>query len=199
MNWYKVAIEGRAVPIHALYHFTSEQFGAMTREEKVALARNPSISPETQRLFFTEEYAGKRGDMYGALWSLALNPSMIPEVQRLFFTEEYENKGYALESLALRKSIAPEVQRLFFTEKYEKKGAVLWHLASNPSLTSEVQRLFLTEKYEEKDNALSWLAKNEKFLRDFTRDELLQIKKVARGNPKLYVLKKRLEQLAGVP
>ena len=160
MNWYKIATEGREVPI------TSEGFGAMTREEKVALARKTSLALATQRLFFTEEYG---------------------------------NKSQVLENLAWNRSVHPEVQPLFFTEEYGKKGAVLWDLAGNSSITPETQRLLITEKYEEKDNALWILAKNENFLRDFTREELLLIKGVARGNLKLHVLSKRLKQIVGVP
>ena len=193
MNWYKKAEE-------AAVSVTSEQFGAMTREEKVALARNPSISPETQRLFFTEEYAGKRGDIFGALWRLAVNRGITLATQRLFFTEKYENKVKVLENLASRKSIAPEVQRLFFTESYEGTWDVLLHLAINSDITPETQRLFITESYEGKSEILTFLARNnQKFLRDFTRDELLQIKKVARGSIKLLVLSKRPKQIAGVP
>jgi len=193
VNWYKMA--------EAAVTVTPAEFGAMTREEKIVLARNPSISPDTQRLFFTEDYEGKRGDQYGILWRLALNPSIIPEVQRLFFTEEYEGKSSCLGRLALRKSIAPEVQLLFFTESYEGKWDVLLRLAiNNPyMMTQETQRLFITESYQGKSEILTFLARNENFLLDSTPYEWLLMRKSAKGSAKLLVLSKRLKQLVGVP
>ena len=216
MNWYKVAIEGREVPI------TPEQFVDMMQEERIALARNESITPETQRLFFTEEYyrkvavlenlarnrnittatqrlffTGQYKRKVYVLHALVNNPSITPEMQRLFFAEEYENKGSVLQRLAENTGILPEVQRLFFTEEY--KNHILWYLAGNPSITLETQRLFFTEQYENKYWVLWNLAGNWKFLRNFTRAQWLQIKNAARGGMRLQVLKKRLEQLVRVP
>ena len=122
MNWYKIATEGREVPI------TSEGFGAMTREEKVALARKTSLALATQRLFFTEEYGNKSQ----VLENLAWNRSVHPEVQPLFFTEEYGEKHWALQNLAVNPSITLETQRLFFTEPYERKNQILANLTGNP-------------------------------------------------------------------
>ena len=91
MNWYKLA-EAEAEEVTV----TPDQFQAMTYKEKVALARNTSISPQTQQLFFTEEYYGKKN----ILLSLAFNISISPEIQTLFFTQEYEGKSLALRWLA---------------------------------------------------------------------------------------------------
>ena len=162
MNWYKVAETAVAV--------TSAEFGAMTWDEKVDLAENRGITPATQRLFFTEKYAEKRGDPHAILWSLAGNPSITPETQRLFFTERYEWKGYVLQDLARNESIAPEIQPLFLTQEYPKKNDVLEYLAWNPS-----------------------------FLRgDFTTAQWRSIKNAARGSMRLLILSKRLEQIQKV-
>ena len=91
------------------------------------------------------------------------------------------------------------MQRLFITQEYWGKYWTLRALTDNPSIAPEVQPLFFTEKYENKSKVLENLAENPSFLRDFTLKQLLQIKKVARGGAKLQVLKKRLEQIAGVP
>ena len=85
MNWYKAATK-TAVSV------TPAEFGAMTLREKRVLARNERITPETQRLFFTEPYEMK-GE---ALVSLTRNPSITPATQLLFFTEEYEDKDKVL-------------------------------------------------------------------------------------------------------
>ena len=99
--------------------------------------------------------------------------------------------------LAWNTSITQETQFLFFTEDYKNKGEVLYYLARNPSITPEVQPLFITERYEKKDWVLENLVDNPSFLCDFTREQLLQIKNAARGNAKLLVLSKRLEQIVG--
>ena len=194
MNWYKVATEGRAVPI------TSEGFGAMTRKEKRALARNGNITLATQLLFFTEEYGNKSQ----VLENLAWNTSIHPETQRLFFTEDYVDKHEALRHLAFNPGITQETQRLFFTEKYKYKDWVLQDLARNESIAPETQRLFFTEKYEGKDEdiygVLENLVQNPSFLRgEFTPGQWHSIKNAARGVMRLLVLSKRLEQIAGVP
>jgi len=59
-------------------------------------AENTSISPQTQLLFFTQEYSGKSV----ALQYLALNPSISPQTQLLFFTEEYSDKQLVLKKLS---------------------------------------------------------------------------------------------------
>ena len=187
MNWYKTATK-TAVSV------TPAEFVAMTWREKRVLARNERISPETQRLFFTEPYEMK-GE---ALVSLTRNPSITPATQLLFFTEEYEHKDQVLSYLARKIGIIPEVQRLFITQEYWGKYWTLRALTDNPSIHPEVQLLFFTEKYENKDGVLQDLVKNPSFLRDFTLKQLLQIKKVARGGAKLHVLSKRLEQIQKV-
>ena len=186
MNWYKAATEA-AVAV------TPAEFGVMDLLQKRALALNESITPETQFLFFTEDYKNK-GEV---LYYLARNPSITPEVQPLFFTEEYAEKNEVLWSLARNPSITLEAQRLFFTESYESTWEILSNLAINPNITPEVQPLFITERYEKKDWVLENLVDNPSFLCDFTREQLLQIKNAARGNAKLLVLSKRLEQIAG--
>jgi len=88
VNWYKMA--------EAAVTVTPAEFGAMTREEKIVLARNPSISPDTQRLFFTEDYEWKNQ----AIKNLAFNEGIAPATQLLFFTEQYKDKDKALWNLA---------------------------------------------------------------------------------------------------
>ena len=219
MNWYKKA-EAATVSV------TPEGFGAMDWDEKRALAENRGITPATQRLFFTEKYAEKRGDRYGVLWSLAGNPSITPETQRLLITEKYEEKdnvlwrlaknesishqtqlmffteeykGEVLQGLAQNRSITPEAQTLFFTEPYERKNQILENLAWSENIHPEVQRLFFTEKYENKGKVLEDLAENPSFLRgDFTTAQWHSIKNAARGSMRLLILSKRLEQIQKV-
>ena len=119
------------------------------------------------------------------------------ELQRLFFTESYMGKHFALWNLSQNRSITPETQRLFFTEKYMSKDWILTYLAENTSITPATQRLFFAWDYEGKSEALWRLAMNEKFLRGFTREELLLIKGVVKGSLKLRILSKRLRQIAG--
>ena len=90
MNWYKLA-EAEAEEVTV----TSDQFQSMTWREKLALARNTSISSQTQQLFFTEKYWNKND----AIWWLAANTSITLEVQRLFFTEDYGEKTLILSYL----------------------------------------------------------------------------------------------------
>ena len=191
MNWYKVA-EAATVSV------TPEGFGAMDWDEKRALAENRGITPATQRLFFTEKYAEKRGDQYGVLWSLAGNPSITPETQRLLITEKYEEKDNVLWRLAKNESISHQTQLMFFTEEYKEKGTILGYLAHNPSIHPEVQPLFFTEPYEDKMEILGYLTGNHSFFWNFTLKQWLQIKNAARGEMRLLILKKRLEQLVGV-
>ena len=184
MNWYKAAIK-TAVSV------TSAEFGAMTWEEKRTLARNESITPELQRLFFAEEYETKGL----ILANLSRNPSITPATQLLFFTEEYEDKDQVLGHLAWNRSITPEVQRLFFTQEYWGKYWTLRALTDNPSIHPEVQLLFFTEPYEDKMEILGYLTGNHSFFWNFTRAQWLQIKNAARGVIRLLILKKRLEQI----
>jgi len=130
---------------------------------------------------------------------LAENRRLTPELQLLLFTEPYERKSDVLWYLALNSNITQETQRLFFTEPYERKDTVLWYLALNPKITQETQRLFFTEKYPDKNDVLANLAWNPIFLQNFTPEQMLIVKNAARGEARLHVLKKRLEQLAGVP
>ena len=155
MNWYKTATK-------TAVSFTPAEFVAMTLREKEALARNESITPATQRLFFTESYMGK----HYALWNLSQNRSITLETQRLFFTEDYKSKYWVLEALAWSENIHPEVQLLFLTQEYPKKNDVLEYLAWNPI-----------------------------FLQNFTPEQILIVKNAARGEMRLQVLKKRLEQI----
>ena len=188
MNWYKTAAK-TAVSV------TPAEFGAMTYEKKKTLARNESITPELQRLFFAEEYEAKGS----ILMYLSLNPSITPATQLLFFTEEYEKKGWALKFLARNRGIIPEVQRLFITQEYWGKYWTLRALTDNPSIHPEVQLLFFTEPYEDKVEILGYLTGNPSFLQNFTTAQWLQIKNAARGEMRLQVLKKRLEKIVGVP
>ena len=188
MNWYKAATK-TAVSV------TPAEFVAMTLREKRVLARNERITPETQRLFFTEPYEMK-GE---ALVSLTRNPSITPATQLLFFTEEYEDKDQVLSYLARKIGIIPEVQRLFITQEYWGKYWTLRALTDNPSITQETQLLFFTESYQGKNRILQDLVKNPSFFRGFTSEQWLRFKNAARGAGKLHVLSKRLEQIAGVP
>ena len=217
MNWYKIASEDHAVAV------TPEQFGAMTPEEKQALGkkqppRNTNLSPQTQRLFFTEDYV----DKHEALRHLALNPGITQETQRLFFTEKYKYKDWVLQdlaqnrnitqetqslfftgkftphSLAWNPSITLETQRLFFTESYEEKNQSLENLAHNERIAPATQLLFFTEQYKDKDKVLWNLTSNYGFLRNFTKEQRLQIKNAARGVMRLLVLSKRLKQIVEV-
>ena len=184
MNWYKIASEDHAVAV------TPEQFGAMTPEEKQALARNTNLSPQTQRLFFTERYFLTDW----VLQDLAQNRNITQETQSLFFTGKFTPHG-----LAWNTSITLETQRLFFTEDYEWKKQALKNLALNESIAPATQLLFFTEQYKDKDKVLWNLTGNHRFLRDFTKEQRLQIKNAARGVMRLLVLKKRLEQIVGTP
>ena len=187
MNWYKAATK-TAVSV------TPAEFVAMTWREKRVLARNERISPELQRLFFAEEYETKGS----ILMYLSRNPSITPATQLLFFTEEYEDKDQVLSYLARNRGIIPEVQRLFFTQEYWGKYWTLRALTDNPSIHPEVQLLFFTEPYEDKMEILGYLTGNHSFFWNFTSAQWLQIKNAARGVMRLLILKKRLEQIAGV-
>ena len=187
MNWYKAATK-TAVSV------TPAEFGAMTWREKRVLARNESITPELQRLFFTEPYEMK-GE---ALVSLTRNPSITPATQLLFFTEEYEDKDQVLSYLARKIGITLEAQRLFFTQEYWGKYWTLRALTDNPSIHPEVQLLFFTESYEDKMEILGYITGNHSFFWNFTSAQWLQIKNAARGVIRLLILKKRLEQIQKV-
>ena len=184
MNWYKAAEEA-AVAV------TRADFRDMTWRQKWALARNERITPATQLLFFTQEYEGKRGTLH----HLAQNNNIVIKTQRLFFTEEYENKHVVLGKLALRRNITPEIQKLFFTTEYEGKPWALGYLALNTNLAPEIQLLFLAETYVEKSYILLIIAENPSFLRNFTPEQLYNIRKSARGQGKFFILKKRLKQI----
>ena len=125
MNWYKLA--------EAALNITPKEFQAMSFNNKVALAQNRSISPQTQQLFFTEKYWDKNE----IIWDLAENTSISPQTQLLFITQEYSGKIVALQYLALNPSITPEIQKLFFTQEYEGKQLVLKNLSDNPSFLKD--------------------------------------------------------------
>jgi len=157
MNWYKLA--------ELALNITPDQFQAMTYEGKLALARNPSLTPVLQLLFFTEEYEGKDN----ILWPLAENTSISPQAQLLFFRPEYNNSN----------------------------SNILWGLAENTSISPQAQLLFFTQEYRSKENILYTLRHSPSFLKNLTSGQWLQIKNAARGEMRLHVLKKRLEQIAG--
>ena len=128
---------------------------------------------------------------------LSLRPNTSPLTQRLFFTQEYKRKDEALHYLAQNTGISPLTQPLFFTQEYEDKGDVLQNLAKNTSISPLTQLMFFTEPYERKNHVLASLIWNPSFLRDFTKEQRLQIKNAARGEMRLLVLSKRLEQIVG--
>lgn len=207
-NWYKLA--------EVALNITPAEFVDMTRQERIFLARNRSITPETQRLFFTEKYSekywplanlaqnesitqvtqrlfftrtnGRRNDLILAF--LAENRGITPETQLMFFTEQYNRKGGVLRDLARNSSITPLTQRLFFTQNYANKG-VLWFLAVNRGITQETQRLFFTEEYSDKNEVLKILFQNPSFLKGLTPKEMREFTKTN----KLTVYSKRLRQI----
>ena len=182
MNWYKIA-EAEEVTV------THDQFKAMSWSEKLALAKNKSISPETQQLFFTEKYWNKNY----AIWWLAENTSITLETQRLFFTEEYARKTLILSYLAQNRSISLQAQLLFFTEKYKTNLNALWWLAHNRSISSQTQKMFFTQEYEEKNYVLKPLFDNPSFLKGVTPKEMREFNKIKEA--RLYVYRKRLKQI----
>ena len=122
MNWYKLA--------EAALNITPKEFQAMTYKEKVALAKNKSITQETQLLFFTQEYDYKDN----ILWPLAWNTSITPQTQLLFFTVKYKDNLNALHELAQNRSISPQTKLLFFTQEYGDKGNILKLILHNRNI-----------------------------------------------------------------
>ena len=121
-NWYKLA--------EAALNITPKEFQAMTYEEKKALAKNKSITQETQLLFFTQEYDYK----YNILWPLADNTSISPQTQLLFFTVKYKDNLNTLWALAHNRSISPQTKLLFFTQEYGDKHDVLKLILRNRNI-----------------------------------------------------------------
>ena len=164
MNWYKTAeIEE--------YTVTPEEFWTMSYVDKIRLAKNNSISPEIQQLFFTINYNDKsyndRGDF---LFTLAQNTGISSQTQSLFFTEKYCDVSYALRALATNPSITPQTQRLFLTEDYKEKT---W--LSEPNNLASSFKLGLEGL--------------------FTREQLFGFSKLnPSGIRQLLILKKRLAQ-----
>ena len=120
MNWYKLAE----------LTVTPKEFQTMSFNDKVALAKNKSITQETQRLFLTEEYQHKDH----ILWPLADNTSISPELQLLFFTQEYKDNFNTLWALAHNRSISPQTKQLFFTQEYNGKEDILKLLLRNHNI-----------------------------------------------------------------
>ena len=138
-NWYKLA--------EVALNITPAQFKAMSFNDKEALARNTSITQETQRLFLKPEYWYQWQYRFLAFSFLAGNPSLIPEIQQLLFTEKHP---VILDTLAGNPSLIPQIQLLFFTEEYSDKNEVLKILFHNPSflkgLTPKEMREFTKTK-----------------------------------------------------
>ena len=126
-NWYKLA--------EVALNITPQEFKAMSFNDKEALARNTSISPETQRLFLKPEYWYQWQYRFLAFSLLAQNPSIIPEIQQLLFTEK---NTVILNALAGNPSLIPQIQLLFFTEEYSDKNEVLKILFQNPSFLKDL-------------------------------------------------------------
>ena len=165
MNWYKTAETEE-------YTVTPEEFWTMSYADKIRLAKNTSISPQIQQLFFTISYNDK----------------------------SYLDRGDILRTLAQNRSISPQTQSLFFTEKYCDVSYVLRALATNPSITPQTQRMFLTEDYKEKTwlSEPNNLASSFKLglIGLFTREQLFGFSKLnPSGIRQLLILKKRLTQL----
>ena len=171
MNWYKTAETEE-------YTVTPEEFWTMSYADKIRLAKNNSISPEIQMLFFTINYNDKSYN-YG--------------------DKSYNYRGDILRTLAQNTGISSQTQSMFFTEKYCDVSYALRALATNPSITPQTQRLFLTEEYKEK----TWLSEPNTLASSFkigleglfNREQLLGFSKLnTSGIRQLLILKKRLAQ-----
>ena len=155
MNWYKLA--------EAALNITPDQFKAMSLNDKEALARNTSITQETQRLFLKPEYWYQWQYRFLALSNLAYNPSIIPEIQQLLFTEK---NPVLLNALAQNHSLIPQIQLLFFTEEYSDKNEVLKILFDNPSFLKGVTLQELREFTKAKEARLPVYKKRFKDVRE---------------------------------
>lgn len=167
MNWYKKAETEITV--------TPEEFWAMSSNEKLDLASNTSLSPETQQLFFTSAYKIGKEE---ALNLLAQNTGISPETQKLFFAWDFE-----------------KISR--FSGKYIKRN-VLRRLSTNPSISPDTQLLFLVEEYLDKDLISSDLASSFRvgLIAPLTREQLLEFRKLnPSGIRQLLILKRRLRQV----
>ena len=197
MSWYKKIVDRAALMReHKAVSVTSAEFGAMTWREKQSLSWRPVLTPEVQMMFFAESYENKGM----ILQALTQNKALLPEIYPLFFKQNYEGKKYVLESLAENSSIPLETQLLFFKPEYwVNKFHALYHLVYNANILPEAQRLFFTEEYPHKNRILAIIVRNPSFLQNLNSGQWLQIKNAARGGMRLQVLKKRLEQIVGVP
>jgi hypothetical protein len=166
MNWYKKA--------EAEITVTPEEFWAMSSKERLVLARNINLSPQTQQLFFTAAYIVKEE----TLNLLAQNTGISPETQKLFFAWDFE-----------------KISR--FSGK-EIKRTVLRRLSTNPSISPDTQMLFLVEEYLDKDLISSDLASSFRvgLKAPLTREQLLELRKLnPSGIRQLLILKRRLRQV----
>lgn len=85
MSEKEESFEGSSNGAETSLSVTTEQFLAMKCMEKRELALSTRITPEVQKMFFTEAYEGKRF----VLMALAQNTSITPEIQMMFFSEDY--------------------------------------------------------------------------------------------------------------
>ena len=122
MNWYKLAE----------LTVTPKEFQTKHYQELIDIARNTSITQETQLLFFAQEYDYK--DKSNILWHLAQNTSISPQTQLLFFTVKYKDNLNALHELAQNRSISPQTKLLFFTQEYGDKHHVLKLILRNRNI-----------------------------------------------------------------
>ena len=153
-NWYKLA--------EAALNITPAEFKAMSFNDKEALASNPRITQETQRLFLKPEYWYQWQYRFLALSNLAYNPSIIPEIQQLLFTEK---NPVLLNALAQNHSLIPQIQLLFFTEEYSDKNEVLKILFDNPSFLKGVTLQEMREFTKAKEARLPVYSKRLKTIR----------------------------------
>ena len=120
MNWYKIAA----------LNITPKEFQTKHYQELIDIARNTSITPQTQLLFFTEKYKHKNW----VLQYLSYNTSISSQTQSMFFTQEYVGKNSILWTLAENTSITPQTKLLFFTQEYGDKHHVLKFILRNRNI-----------------------------------------------------------------
>ena len=76
-NWYKTAggFYSRIYP-SGVYEVTFDQFQSMTWREKQQLGWNEALSPQTQRFFFTGDYVGKAEALGSLARNLSITPEI---------------------------------------------------------------------------------------------------------------------------
>jgi len=101
---------------------------------RCSLARNPSITSETQKILSKDEDANVK-------YSLAENSSITPEIQKILSKDK---DFYIRCSLAENLSITPEIQKILSKDEY---SWVRQNLAYNPLITPETQKILSKDEY----------------------------------------------------